>query len=278
MEKNDNDIRRHRGERGPRIWSGLFLVAAGILLLAYKMGAGVPHWIFTWPVLLIAIGTLIGIKSRFHNPGSFIMIVVGSVFLIDQTTPELNFHNYIVPVILISIGLIFILRPRSKWSGLPKNDWRRKYYENPLTTSDNPSPVDPASINPADPASINFGPKINIQEDNGEYVEINTAFGSVKKIILSKNFKGGEINNFMGGTEINLMKADIQQPISLEVNNVFGGAKLIVPSNWDIKNEVTAVFGGIEDKRTFTTGIADPGKIIILKGTCVFGGIEINNY
>ncbi len=44
-------------------------------------------------------------------------------------------------------------------------------------------------------------------------LNINTAFGSVKKIILSKNFKGGEINNFMGGTEINLMKADIQQPI-----------------------------------------------------------------
>ena len=82
----------------------------------------------------------------------------------------------------------------------------------------------------------------------------------------------------MGGTEINLMKADIQQPILLEVNNVFGGAKLIVPSNWDVKNEVTAVFGGIEDKRTINTGIPDPEKIIVLKGTCVFGGIEITNY
>ena len=82
----------------------------------------------------------------------------------------------------------------------------------------------------------------------------------------------------MGGTEINLMKADIQQPVVLEVNNVFGGTKLIVPSNWDVKNEVTAVFGGIEDKRDINTGIPDPGKIMILKGTCVFGGIEVTNY
>ncbi len=64
----------------------------------------------------------------------------------------------------------------------------------------------------------------------------------------------------------------------LEVNNVFGGAKLIVPSNWNVKNEVTAVFGGIEDKRTISTGSADATKIMILKGACVFGGIEITNY
>ena len=74
------------------------------------------------------------------------------------------------------------------------------------------------------------------------------------------------------------MKADIQNPIVLEVNNVFAGTKLIVPSNWDVKNEVTVVFGGVEDKRTINTGIPDPEKIMILKGTCVFGGIEVTNY
>jgi hypothetical protein len=74
------------------------------------------------------------------------------------------------------------------------------------------------------------------------------------------------------------MKADMQHSASLEVNNIFGGTKLIVPSNWDIKNEVTAVFGGIEDKRNIAAGIVDPGKILVLNGTCVFGGIEITNY
>ena len=267
MEQYERDIQRQGGMRSSRIWSGLILVGAGILLLAYKMGAPIPHWVFTWPVLLISFGLLTGIKSRFHNPGALIMIVVGGVFLIDQTQPDLNFHNYIVPVILISVGLVFMLRPRHNWKDMSKKDWRRMYYDNPVPA--NP----PASFNYADPKNIN-----KAQEEDAEYIEINTAFGGVKKIILSKNFKGGEINNFMGGTEINLMKADIQQPITLEVNNVFGGAKLIVPSNWDVKNEVTTVFGGIEDKRAITSSIADPGKIIVLKGTCVFGGIEITNY
>ena len=264
MEHNENDTQRYRGAGNPRIWSGLILVAAGVLLLAYKMGAPIPQWVFTWPVLLIAIGLLAGIKSRFHNPGAFIMIMIGAIFLIDQNSPELNFHNYIIPAILISVGLIYILRPRHYWGGMSQRHRRRVDYYHP-------SPVN-------HPSPDYIEPKNSAQEDNAEYVEINTAFGSVKKIILSKNFKGGEINNFMGGTEINLMKADIQHPITLEVNNVFGGAKLIVPSNWDVKNEVTAVFGGIEDKRTINTGIADPGKVMVLKGTCVFGGIEITNY
>jgi predicted membrane protein len=270
MEQYEKDVQRQGGMSSSRIWTGLVLVAAGVLYLAdINKWVAIPAWVFTWPVLLIVVGFLIGIKSRFHNPGAFIMIIVGGINLVAQNNHDLN--KYIIPAILIGIGLVFILRPRHNWprhnwKDFAKRDWQRMQY------------VNPAPTNQSTPASGNIDTKDNIQEDNAEYVEINTAFGSVKKIILSKNFKGGEINNFMGGTEINLMKADIQQPINLEVNNVFGGAKLIVPSNWDVKNEVTAVFGGIEDKRAINSTTADPGKIIVLKGTCVFGGIEITNY
>lgn len=264
MEQNEKDVHQFGGARTPRIWSGIILLVAGSLLLAYKMGAPIPSWFFTWPVLLIAIGTLIGIKSRFHNPGSLIMMAVGGVYLIDQTSPELNFHNYIVPVILIVVGIIYIMRPGHIWGGRRRRELRRINYETQPT------------INKTTNSYV--GGYDNINEDNAEYVEINAVFGSVKKIILSKNFKGGEINCFMGGTEINLVQADLQSPAKLEINNVFGGTKLIVPSNWDVKNEVNAVFGGIEDKRNITAVVRDPGKIIILNGTCVFGGIEVNNY
>lgn len=263
MEKNENEINKFGGERRPRVWSGIILLIAGCLLLAYKMGAPIPSWFFTWPVLLIAIGFLTGIKSRFHNPGAFIMIVIGGIFLIDQTSPELKFHDYILPAILIAVGIIYIFRPKHTWEGRYDRRWHRSFYEAPNYT--------PPSNYSEEKADTEF------TEDTAEYVEINAVFGSVKKIILSKNFKGGEINCFMGGAELNLMKADLQKQVNLEVNNVFGGTKLIVPSNWDVKNEVTAVFGGIEDKRN-VAGVTDPGKVLVLHGTCVFGGIEVINY
>ncbi len=267
MENNYNDIKPFQKHRRPQIFSGLILLAAGLLLLAYKMGAPIPAWVFTWQVLLIVIGIFTGIGSRFHNHGSLIMIAVGTIFLIDQTRPDLNFHNYIVPAILISIGIIYILRPKSMFSQKAGKKWRQAQ---PMSDS----PI----INPPDKAYSQTAASSTNNYESAEYIEINTVLGGVKKIILSKNFKGGEINSFMGGTEINLLKADIQSPIKLEVNNVFGGTKLIVPSNWDVKNEVSAVFGSIEDKRNINGAVPDAGKTITLKGACVFGGIEVTNY
>ncbi|MDQ2718293.1 MAG: cell wall-active antibiotics response protein [Bacteroidota bacterium] len=254
-----NNFERNKRLQNSRIWSGFVLLAAGLLLLAYKMGAPIPGWMFTWPVLLIAIGLLAGIKSNFRNPGSFIMILIGTIFLADQSIPGINFHNYIAPIIFISLGLFFILRPKhSGWE-------RRNRFWNEMN-------LDDAS------ASNNFKPGETSNGDNAEFIDVNAVFGGVKKNILSKNFKGGEIVSFMGGSEINFMQADIQHPVILEVHNVFGGTKLIVPSNWDVQNEISAVFGGIEDKRTFNSTTPDSNKKILLKGTCVFGGIEVTNY
>jgi predicted membrane protein len=252
-----NDLEMYRRNKSSRIWSGLILVGAGILLISYKIGAPIPGWIFTWPVLLIAIGLLIGIKSRFHNPGAMIMILIGAIFLIDDQIPGIEFHNYIVPIILISIGILFILRPRPHRCNRRMRHWERmKMHESSNLKNED----------------------ISSSTDNGEYLDVVAVFGGIKKTVQSKNFKGGEIVSFMGGSEINFMHADIQQPIELEVNNVFGGTKLIIPSNWDVKNEISAVFGGVEDKRNFNNSIPDSNKKIVLKGACVFGGIEVTNY
>ncbi len=265
MENTPNDLNRYGRKGMPRIWSGLILIAAGVLLLAYKMGAPIPGWVFTWPVLLIAIGLLTGFKSRFQNPGAFIMIVVGGVFLIDQMNPALNFHNYIVPAILIAVGLIYILRPKNSCNRTVRKKFRHSNYSSSF-------PVTSAPVAYVDTNAT------KISEENAEYLEVNAVLGGVKKIILSKNFKGGEITCFMGGAEINLSQADIQHPVVLEVNNVFGGTTLVVPANWNIKNEINVVLGGVEDKRNISNQMPDPSKVMLLKGTCVFGGIEISNY
>jgi predicted membrane protein len=255
------DIERNFGNRKPRIFSGLLLVAIGILLLAYKMGAPIPDWIFTWPVLLIVIGFFIGVKSRFRNPGAFILLLIGTIFFIDQQVPMIQFHNYILPLILIGLGILFMLRPRHAGCDRRQRRWERMRMHHQVTDD--------------------FSQKQSSSEmasDNAEYIDVNAVFGGIKKNIQSKNFKGGEIVSFMGGCELNFMHADIQQPVELEINNVFGGTKLIIPSDWDVKNEISAVFGGVEDKRNFSNSIPETSKKIKLTGACVFGGIEVTNY
>lgn len=251
------EMERHTEPRSSRIWGGLILVAAGFLLLAYKMGAPIPDWLFTWPVLLIGLGLLTGIKNKFHNPGSYMLMLLGIIFLLDQSIPGIDLHNYIIPIVLIAIGLLFIFRPKS--SACRRSRWHGADPRFPFSKAYMPDSETDPGINP-------------------EYIDVHAVFGGIKKNIQSKNFKGGEIVSFMGGSEINFMQADIQHPITLEINNVFGGTKLIIPSNWDVKNEISAVFGGVEDKRNFNNSIPDSTKKILLTGTCVFGGIEITNY
>ena len=118
----------------------------------------------------------------------------------------------------------------------------------------------------------------NTAQDANDIIDVTSVFSGIKKIILSKNFKGGDIVNFMGGTEINLTQADINGKVRIDTTNIFGGTKLIIPSTWDVQSDVTAIFGGVDDKRQFNAEKVNADKVIYLDGTCLFGGIEIRNF
>lgn len=257
MRNYENSPRAMNRRNSNPIWVGVFLFFAGLLMLGYKLGLPLPGWLFTWPMILIAIGIGIGIKDKFQNAGAWILILIGSIFLADHNIRGFNFRQFIFPAILILIGLIYIIRPRQRRDTLlqePANVYHRTDMENDPTIEAEEGNIDP------------------------EFVNINSLFGGVKRGIFSKNFKGGAVTTFMGGAELNLLQSDLKGPVYLEVNNVFGGTKLIVPSNWDIQNDVTAIFGGVEDKRNLQMLKPDPIKKVFIKGTSLFGGIEITNY
>src|SRR5204863_7230856 len=96
-----------------------------------------------------------------------------------------------------------------------------------------------------------------------DFIDSTAVMGGVKKNVLSKKFRGGDITNVFGGTELNLMQADFEGTASLELTQVFGGTKLIVPANWQIKSDFVTVFGSIEDKRPVNPGSEpEPGKLL----------------
>jgi len=244
-----------------RIFTGLVLLAVGAILLIQKLSAPFPQWFFTWPVVMIALGLFIGIRKKFRGPGWLMFLLIGGLFLTADLHPEWNIRMYTWPIVLIFIGLAFIFRPRHKsfnekfsnWAGC--DDWDEKKNPGSFNTSNDAAP-EPGSEAP---------------------LEIVSILGGTKKVILSKDFKGGEVTSFLGGTELNLSQADINGRVTLELTQVLGGTKLIVPAHWDIQPELVSFLGGLEDKR-HTTGVVDPTKILILKGTSVFGGIEIRNF
>jgi predicted membrane protein len=241
METNDNNSRQEPARfdnRSGRMMGGMVLVVIGLLFLGRQAGLDIPHWMFSWEMLVITIGVYVGARHSFRPGGWMIAILIGGIFLADDMLYDLDLRHYLWPSIIILIGLFMIFRPRRA---------RGRFWE------------------PQSDSNENAIDSVNI-------------FGGTKENIISKEFKGGYINNVFGGTDINLMQADIQGNAMIDITNVFGGIKLIVPGHWNIKSEIACVFGGIDDKRMVSKETSDTTRVLTLKGTCILGGIDIKSY
>jgi predicted membrane protein len=119
-----------------------------------------------------------------------------------------------------------------------------------------------------------------IPSDSLDYIDEMSIFGGGDKMITSQNFRGGKITSVFGGSKINLLKADLAKGQNvIDVFAMFGGSKLIIPAGWNVKIEITALFGGFTDKRTAPPdNVLDPSKELIIKGLVIFGGGDIVSF
>ena len=263
-----------RAENHDRYWTGIVLLIVGGGLLVQKMGLDLPHWLFTWQTLLIVIGLILGLKHGFRNPVWLILVGIGGFFLMDDIVADINLKPYFWPIMIIGLGLVFLTRPRRRWH-IEQDKWDGD--QTIPTETINPKPKDQGC---GDTNIFGFSNRTGGKSGGSmdETIESVSIFGGVKKVVTSKNFRGGDIVCFMGGAEINLSQADIQGPVTMEIVQGFGGTKLVIPPHWEIRSEAVAIFGAVEDKRPPHPGVFEPNKVLIIKGTTIFGGIEIKSY
>ena len=274
-----------------KVMAGFILISVGTVLLLNRLDFFLfPRWLFSWPMILIVIGLFIGAKHQYRNPAWFILVAIGTVFLIERFYPVINASRYIWPILFIVFGLymIFGRKRHHRYTALPNANGN-----NPGANPFGPNNLNGSSASPDAPingTAGSFAGGYNNPNPAGsatnyippaytsDYLSSTSVFGGVKKNIISKNFQGGEIITFLGGAEINLSQADIQGRVILDVTQVLGGTKIIVPPHWDVISEVAAVFGGVEDKRFLQPGVIDHNKVLIIRGTSLLGGIDIRSY
>ena len=260
--------------RSARVLTGLLIVGIGGALLLQKMGILLfPYWLFTWPMILILVGLFAAIRNGFRSFGWIIPCAIGSLFLMQEIYPNIDIDRLIWPIVLIVIGLSVMLgrhRPcfgphrlkkklRDKWGDDWHEKWQKQKKEREYWHDWKKEMYDPG-----------------YSSTSGDLMDINAVFGSIKRTVLSKNFRGGEINTVLGGCELNLTQADIIGTAVLDVNTVLGGTRIIVPPTWQVSSEMDSVFGSLEDKRPIQLLSPNPDKVLILKGASVFGGTELS--
>ncbi|WP_114777464.1 LiaF transmembrane domain-containing protein [Botryobacter ruber] len=282
MEKQDNKPEfdpnsgweRPGGNRSGRVLGGLLLIGIGVLLLAAKLDMLVlPSWVLSWQMFLIVLGLFLGFRHSFQRPGWLVLVLVGLVFLLSDYY-QFNLKPYFWPIMIITLGLWLMLRPRKPYR------FRRHHYREPVMPP--PPAAAPTGFEDSSYAgtSSNTGASVDYaaQTSAEDYIDSTAVFGGIKKNIISKRFKGGEVVNVFGGTELNLAQADIEHPVVLDVTQIFGGTTLILPPHWQLKSEMVAILGGIDDRRPALAHGHDPNKVLILKGTTLLGGLNIKSY
>lgn len=300
MDNNNNIYVKKPGSG--KVFVGLLLLFwGGVLLLQQVTGLDIPNWIWNWPTWLILIGLWTGAKHNFRNSGWLIMVIIGAIFMADEVLPWFDLHHVVWPMALIAFGIWIIVgrhdrfgrdcTGRRRWKPVSPA-WEANYV---VDDPNNPAPTSPATDAPAaegTPGAADYkydyqykyqykwpntGTDANRMHGD-DYVNTTSVFGSVNKAILSKDFKGGEIVNVFGGTELNFTQADINGKVFIDVTQLFGGIKLIVPPHWQVTSDMAAVFAGIDDKRRPGSIPLSDDKILVLKGTSIFAGVEIRSY
>jgi predicted membrane protein len=240
--RNGMTKRRSCGPSGAThsmVWGGV-LCTVGVLLLLDHFGVmSIGNLWRYWP-LLVVTGGVINLTVPGKRPWGVFLIIAGVLFQLGN----LNIIQFrwveLWPLAMVAAGGMMI------WNAIST---RRM-----------------ASQVPAGEPTM----------------DATAVFGAVERRITARDFRFGRVSAVFGGVELDFRDADIEgDEAVIEINAVFGGVEMRVPANWHVEPRNQTVFGGFTDSTSGTAAAVDPAapkrKTLIVTGSAVFGGIEIQN-
>lgn len=225
---------------------GVLLIVAGLILMIKKSSVlpepldyFIDDILFSWQMLLIAIGVITLTGSDNKTPG-IVLISVGGFFLIPELfTDFFRSFNFFWPALFIVIGVVLLIN--SKRLGKTLN----------FSTSNKADYIDYTNIF--------SGAERQLITENFQGGKITSIFG------------GGEVDL----TRSSLAPGENV----IEITCIFGGTTIIVPESWNIILDVTPILGGFSDSRKLRGDvIKDNTRSLAIRGTVIFGGGEIKSY
>src|SRR5438552_1714355 len=178
-----------------RLVPALVLIGIGSLFLLNNLHLVYFREVFAyWPAILIAFGIVKLVDSTYQGGRVLggIIMTAGGLLL----ARNLGFLDIAMrdlwPLLLIAAGLIMLFQRTMHWPG----NWLK---------------------NDSTPNSLNE----------------TAVFSGGKRTITAPDFRGGEVTAVFGGFELDFRRAGIAgESAVLEINAVFGGCEIRVPTNW----------------------------------------------
>jgi len=229
-----------RGNKG--FYVGMIFIAIGAILILQRLNIipwSLSDILISWQMLLIVIGAIL-LRNGSQVKG-IVLIGIGTFFILPEIldVPD-ELRRVYWPAMLVLIGVALVYRQRG-------------------------------GVNHASGATEG-----KTFDEFDDFV----IFGGREIFITSKHLKGGRSTSVFGGIEYDFRQATLApEGAVIDCTCLFGGTGLKVPLDWNVRNEITTIFGAFTDKRgdTFQQGQLDPSKTVVIKGITMFGGVEIKH-
>lgn len=230
------------GSRNPvaQVVIGLSVLAIGVAVLMTNMGlVELPSIGLYWPVLLIlfGLGKMLAARAVNERVSYGFLILIGLALQLNRLGYDVFHFRTLWPLVLMVVGGAVLYQALSG----------RRRIE---------------TVKQVAPAS------------SDAVLDVTAIMAGMERSVSSPDFRGGEISAIMGGCELDLRAATIDQEAVINVFVAMGSIELRIPPDWRVEINGTPILGAFEDK-TITPKAG--AKRLVIQGTVIMGAVEVRN-
>lgn len=111
-------------------------------------------------------------------------------------------------------------------------------------------------------------------ETSDEFVLPTVLFGS-EFVSSAESFKSGVVTTYMGGVEIDLSAANIEENATLNLLTIMGGVSIKVPDHWRIDLESSVTAGDCRLRAEGQEDLPDDAPTLHIDARTIMGGVDI---
>jgi len=300
-----NDMEPRRGN----LVIGAMLVLVGLWIALER--SGVIH--FTgmwslWPVILGGWGLARFVQTPPGEPKEGLVLMTAAAWLLVSEAGYISIEDS-WPLMVIAIGLIIAFNGGRRWRmpelpdqtaqaaqpGQPATPWDRRYARRMRRHQRSFTPLAVLGIWIAIFVGFQVSGMSGVRsfgdsargyiESTDNRVRITSVMGRSEHVSRATAFRGADITNVMGRSDVDLRDATLAPgaTASVRVVSLMGAVVLRVPPSWTVDTGAISAMGGVTDQRPQWSSdtkaapdtTAGPAPRLVLRGVVAMGRLTI---